>query len=109
MRPTTKTDVKFEHIGAARLYNGSVRIDVKTMQAVIPAGEVHRLEDHWPAATVFRFSASTPGAADLPMPVHRPQQLPKATDECNQQNDSYSNNEGAYLRESKNEPNKGKQ
>lgn len=65
--------------------------------------------DHWPAVTVFRFSASTPGAADLPMPVHRPQQLPKATDECNQQNDSYSNNEGAYLRESKNEPNKGKQ
>lgn len=49
MTPTTKTDVKFEHIGAARLYNGSVRIDVKTMQAVIPAGEVHRLEDHWPA------------------------------------------------------------
>ena len=39
MTPTTKTDVKFEHIGAARLYNGSVRIDVKTMQAVIPAGE----------------------------------------------------------------------
>ena len=36
MTPTTKTDVTFEHIGAARLYNGSVRIDVKTMQAVIP-------------------------------------------------------------------------
>jgi hypothetical protein len=50
MRPTTNTDVKFEHIGAARLYNGSVRIDVKTMQAVIPAGEVRRLEDHWPAS-----------------------------------------------------------
>ena len=49
MRPTTKTDVKFEHIGAARLYNGSVRIDVKTMQAVIPAGEVRRLEENWPA------------------------------------------------------------
>ena len=44
MRPTTKTDVKFEHIGAARLYNGSVRIDVKTMQAVIPAGEIRRLD-----------------------------------------------------------------
>jgi hypothetical protein len=55
MRPTTKTDVKFEHIGAARLYNGSVRIDVKTMQAVIPAGEVRRLEDHWPAP-VFDIS-----------------------------------------------------
>ena len=35
MSPTIQTDVKFEHIGAARLYNGSVRIDVKTMQAVI--------------------------------------------------------------------------
>ena len=37
MSPTTKTDVTFEHIGAARLYNGSVRIDIKTMQAVIYA------------------------------------------------------------------------
>ena len=55
MRPTTKTDVKLEHIGAARLYNGSVRIDVKTMQAVIPAGEIRRLEDHWPAS-VFDIS-----------------------------------------------------
>jgi len=50
MRPNTKTEVTFEHIGAARLYNGSVRIDVKTMQAVIPVGEVRRLEDHWPAS-----------------------------------------------------------
>ena len=49
MRPTTETDVKFEHIGAARLYNGSVRIDVKTMQAVIPANEICRLEQNWPA------------------------------------------------------------
>jgi hypothetical protein len=49
MRSTTKTDVAFEHIGAARAYNGSVRIDVKTMQAVIPASEVRRLEDRWPA------------------------------------------------------------
>jgi hypothetical protein len=49
MKPTTNTDVKFEHIGAARLYNGSVRIDVKTMQAVIPAGEIRKLEEHWPA------------------------------------------------------------
>jgi hypothetical protein len=45
----TNTDVTFEHIGAARLYNGSVRIDVKTMQAVIPAGEIRRLEERWPA------------------------------------------------------------
>ena len=44
--PNTKTEVTFEHVGAARLYNGSVRIDVKTMQAVIPAGEIRRLEDH---------------------------------------------------------------
>jgi hypothetical protein len=49
MTPKTKTDVTFEHIGAARLYNGSVRIDVKTMQAVIPAGEIHRLTQNWPA------------------------------------------------------------
>jgi hypothetical protein len=55
MSPTTKTDVSFEHIGAARLYNGSVRIDVKTMQAVIPAGEVRRLKDRWPAP-VFDIS-----------------------------------------------------
>ena len=55
MTPTTKTDVKFEHIGAARLYNGSVRIDVKTMQAVIPAGEIRKLEEHWPAS-VFDIS-----------------------------------------------------
>jgi len=55
MTPTTQTEVTFEHIGAARLYNGSVRIDVKTMQAVIPAGEIRRLEEHWPA-TVYDIS-----------------------------------------------------
>ena len=49
MKPTTNTEVMFEHIGAARLYNGSVRIDVKTMQAVIPANEIRRLEQNWPA------------------------------------------------------------
>ena len=49
MRQTIKTAVKFEHIGAARLYNGSVRIDIKTMQAVIPAGEIRKLEERWPA------------------------------------------------------------
>ena len=49
MRPNKKSEVTFEHIGAARLYNGSVRIDVKTMQAVIPASEVRRLEERWPA------------------------------------------------------------
>jgi hypothetical protein len=55
MTPTTNSNVTFEHIGAARLYNGSVRIDVKTMQAVIPAGEIRRLQDHWPAS-VFDIS-----------------------------------------------------
>jgi len=55
MSPTTKTDVTFEHIGAARLYNGSVRIDVKTMQAVIPAGEIRRLTERWPV-TVYDIS-----------------------------------------------------
>jgi hypothetical protein len=55
MTPTKNTDVKFEHIGAARLYMGSVRIDVKTMQAVIPVSEVRRLEQHWPAP-VFDIS-----------------------------------------------------
>ena len=49
MKPTANTEVKFENIGAARLYKGSVRIDVKTMQAVIPVSEVRRLEAHWPA------------------------------------------------------------
>ena len=55
MTPTTNTDVTFEHIGAARLYNGSIRIDVKTMQAVIPAGEIRRLKEHWPV-TVYDIS-----------------------------------------------------
>ena len=41
--------MKFEHIGAARLYNGSIRIDVKTMQAVIPSNEIRRLTELWPA------------------------------------------------------------
>ena len=46
----TNTDVKFIHTGAARLYEGSVRIDIKTMMAVIPVSEVRRLNEHWPAA-----------------------------------------------------------
>ena len=49
MTPKANTDVKFEHIGAARLYNGSIRIDVKTMQAVIPSNEIRRLTELWPA------------------------------------------------------------
>jgi hypothetical protein len=55
MRPTVQTGVTFEHIGAARLYNGSVRIDIKTMLAVIPASEIRKLEEHWPAP-VFDIS-----------------------------------------------------
>ena len=46
----TNTEVKFTHIGAARLYEGSVRIDVKTMMAVIPVSEVRRLNERWPAS-----------------------------------------------------------
>ena len=53
--PNTKTEMTFEHIGAARLYQSSVRIDVKTMQAVIPTSEVRKLEQHWPAA-IFDIS-----------------------------------------------------
>ena len=49
MSPTPKTGITFEHIGAARLYNGSIRIDVKTMQAVIPSNEIRRLTELWPA------------------------------------------------------------
>ena len=49
MSPTPNTDATFEHIGAARLYNGSIRIDVKTMQAVIPSNEIRRLTELWPA------------------------------------------------------------
>ena len=49
MTPKANTAMKFEHIGAARLYNGSIRIDVKTMQAVIPSNEIRRLTELWPA------------------------------------------------------------
>ena len=49
MVQTPKTGITFEHIGAARLYNGSIRIDVKTMQAVIPSNEIRRLTELWPA------------------------------------------------------------
>jgi hypothetical protein len=50
-----KTNVTFEHIGAARLYNGSVRIDIKTMLAVIPANEIRRLTERYPAS-IFDIS-----------------------------------------------------
>jgi hypothetical protein len=38
----------FEHIGAARLFGGSMRIDIKTMQAVIAKSDVSLLMDHSP-------------------------------------------------------------
>lgn len=43
------TSPVFQHIGAARLYAGSIRIDIKTMQAVIARSEVKRLMENWPA------------------------------------------------------------
>jgi len=48
----TKT---FEHIGAARQYEGTLRIDIKTMQAVITRSDVARLLDSQPV-DVFDIS-----------------------------------------------------
>ena len=50
-----KNDVTFEHLGAARLYNLTIRLDVKIMMAVIPAGEIRRLTEHQPAS-IFNIS-----------------------------------------------------
>jgi len=38
----------FQHIGAARLFAGSIRIDIKTMQAVISRSDIPRLVQRWP-------------------------------------------------------------
>ncbi len=38
----------FEHIGAARHYEGTLRIDIKTMQAVISRSDLPRLVERWP-------------------------------------------------------------
>ena len=38
----------FEHIGAARHYEGTLRIDIKTMQAVISRSDIHQLVERWP-------------------------------------------------------------
>ena len=46
----TNTDVTFVHRGVARFYEGSIRIDLRTILAVIPVSEVRKLEQHWPAA-----------------------------------------------------------
>jgi len=45
----------FEHIGAARQYEGTLRIDIKTMQAVVTRSDVSRLLEHWPV-DVFDIS-----------------------------------------------------
>ncbi len=48
-------ETTFEHIGAARQYEGSLRIDIKTMQAVIARSDVARLLERWPV-DVFDIS-----------------------------------------------------
>ena len=63
----TKT---FEHIGAARQYGGTLRIDIKTMQAVIARSDVMRLlVDRWPV-DVFDISDVMRTAGE-PSPVGR--------------------------------------
>jgi len=41
--------ITLEHRGAAREYEGTLRIDIKTMQAVIGRSGVGQLMSHWPA------------------------------------------------------------
>ena len=55
----------FEHIGAARLFGGSMRIDIKTMQAVIAKSDVSLLMDNAPV-DIFDISdvMKTAGDAD---------------------------------------------
>ena len=66
MRQTTT----FEHIGAARQYGGTLRIDIKTMQAVIARSDVGRLlVDRWPV-DVFDISDVMRTAGE-PSPVGR--------------------------------------
>ena len=59
----------FEHIGAARLFGGSMRIDIKTMQAVIAKSDVGLLMDHSPV-DIFDIS-DVMKAAGNPDPVGR--------------------------------------
>jgi len=59
----------FEHIGAARQYEGTLRIDIKTMQAVISRSDVARLLDRWPV-DVFDIS-DVMKTAGSPSPVGR--------------------------------------
>jgi len=53
----------FEHIGAARLFGGSMRIDIKTMQAVIAKSDVSLLMDHAPV-DIFDISDVMKAAGD---------------------------------------------
>ena len=57
----------FEHIGAARQYEGTLRLDIKTMQAVISRSDVARLLDRWPV-DVFDIS-DVMKTAGSPSPV----------------------------------------
>jgi hypothetical protein len=59
----------FEHIGAARQYEGTLRIDIKTMQAVVARSDVARLLDRWPV-DVFDISDVMKTAGN-PSPVGR--------------------------------------
>jgi len=60
----------FEHIGAARQYGGTLRIDIKTMQAVIARSDVGRLlVDRW-TVDVFDISDVMRTAGE-PSPVGR--------------------------------------
>ena len=43
-----RQNITFEHIGAARNYEGTLRIDIKTMQAVISRSDISRLVERWP-------------------------------------------------------------
>jgi len=65
MRQTTT----FEHIGAARQYEGTLRIDIKTMQAVISRSDLIRLLDRW-AVDIFDISDVMRTAGE-PSPVGR--------------------------------------
>ncbi|OPX71023.1 MAG: hypothetical protein A4E37_00015 [Methanoregulaceae archaeon PtaB.Bin056] len=64
-----QTETIFEHIGAARQYEGTLRIDIKTMQAVISRSDVARLLDRWPV-DVFDIS-DVMKTAGSPSPVGR--------------------------------------
>jgi len=62
-------EATFEHIGAARQYAGTLRIDIKTMQAVIARSDVIRLLDRWPV-DVYDISDVMKTAGN-PSPVGR--------------------------------------